>query len=168
LKITTSNNEYLFDTKGEIFRDTPDLSGCHLKLFEIRNNIIGDVSSDSTTTKNEITFFDAPFKELFPKWIAIDYHVQFETWIQYSKTSNYNLDLKPILKFNWELEAKASQKNQMWVIDNANHSSVQDINNSIHYFSTADHPLLPCELRHLGNTVREFSLQYDELRRDCC
>jgi len=162
LKITTAYQEYLFDSKGEIFRDSPGLPGCHFKIYPIRNNVI----SNFNVVKNKIAFFDAPFKELFPRWTAIDYQVKFETWIQYSKTSKHNLDLKPILKFDWELEATANQKNEIWVINNSNYSSVDNIRNSIHYFNHTDKPLMPCDLRDLGNTVKEFSLQYDELKKN--
>lgn len=164
LKISTLNSDYLFDSKGEIFRDTPSENSCHFKLFPVNNNIIKNFG----ITRNEVAFFDAPFKELFPWWTAIEYNVKFETWIQYSNTTNLNKDLKPILKFNWELEALANQKNELWIINNSTYSSIENITNSIHYFSTSDNPLLPCDLRHLGSTVNEFSLQHEELKKNNC
>lgn len=161
LKISTLNGEYFFDSQNEIFRDTPSTTSCHFRFFPIKNNVVKNFN----VNQNEITFFDAPFTELFPWWTAIDYSVKFETWIQYSNTSILNINMKPILKFNWELQAKANQENELWAISNPIHSSAENITDSIHYFSATDDPLFPCDLRHLGNTVQEFKLQHQELKK---
>jgi hypothetical protein len=162
LKIGTLNAMYSFDSQGEIFRDTPSTQSCRFKFFQIKDNFIRDFSGN----QNEFAFFDAPFRELLPCWTAIDYELKFETWIQYSKTANLNIDLKPLLKFNWELEAKENQVNDLWVISSSSYSNVDNIKNSIQYLSENDNPFLPCELRHLGNTMREFYLQHDELKKN--
>jgi hypothetical protein len=161
LKISTNNNEYLFDSLGETLRDTPSETGCHFNSFQISNDSIKNFG----ITPNEIAFFDAPFKELFKWWTAIEYNVKFETWIQYSESFEFNKNLKPLLKFNWNLDAIAKQENENWIIKESNYPSKEDIISSIQHFKPTDSPLLPCDLRHLGKTVKEFSLQYEELKK---
>ncbi len=154
LKISTINSNYLFDSFGETFKDTPNQNSCHFKTYPIKNNVIQYLLG------NKIEIFDAPFIELFPWWTAVEYHIEFETWLQYSKSEIINNDIQPILKLNWNLYCQTHQENNEWIIDSSKLSTNEDIFKSVHYFDLGDEPLIPCKLKHLGQTVDEFRSEH--------
>lgn len=162
--LTKNNNEYHFEVKDEILNDTPSTAQCHFKWYKIIDNSITDFASNS----NKVIFFDAPFKELFHWWQEVNYDIEFETWFQYSSSPQLNIDIKPILKFNWGLNCKTIKQNDQWIIAKSTHSPIESILASVQYLTSNDKALSPCHLNHLGETVREFSFAHDELKKNYC
>jgi hypothetical protein len=162
LNITSDTGKQYIYNNDEVLRDSEGPSACHYMHYHIIDNKIKSwVKLDET-----VVFHDSPYKGLFPWWQRVDYEIEFQTWFQYSYSPEFNIDVIPLISFDWILKASAIKTNDIWKLENSKFSDEAEIKKSIKEFSIQAPPLIPCDLKHLATEVRSFGEQHPELRKD--
>lgn len=139
---TDKGGEYLYENPCTLKDTVFTYEQYYGSSYPIKNNILSI----------QPEFYDAPFQELLPFYIHVEYDLHFQTWLQYQSS----VDCKyPILSFDWCLSTIADKVKSWKIIKNEFWNS-KEIADSLRRKTSSDSFLEITDMPHLSSQVREF------------